>query len=206
MKLIIIFLVVGLVLWTIWSYYISQAIQLGYKVIEVRDKYEIRQYDPYIAMQVEVEGTDKQEELNQGFRILAGYIFGGNVSKSSVAMTAPVMSKKSESIAMTTPVLAKKDGTKTIVTFTAPPTYTMETLPKPLDERVKFVQVESKKVAAYRFSWYYTEDRIEQKKKEILELLKTDSQKVLSEPSFAGYNGPGTIPFMLRNEILVEIE
>lgn len=206
MKIFIIILIIGIALWTAWSYYASQAIQLGYKVIEKKEKYEIRQYDPYIAMQVEVVGNDKEDALNAGFRILANYIFGGNISNNSIAMTAPVMSKKNESIAMTAPVLEKKSGEKTIVTFTAPPQYTLETLPKPIDENIKFTQIESKKIAAYKFSWYYSQKRIEKMKKEFLEILNQEGQTIKGEPSFAGYNGPGTIPFMVRNEILVEIE
>jgi len=181
-------------------------VQLGYRVIEQNSKYEIRQYHPYIAMQVEVEDTNGNEALNQGFRILAKYIFGGNQSKKSIAMTAPVMSKSGETIAMTAPVMETKEGNKMLVTFTAPPEYTLETLPKPNDQRIKFNVVESKKMAAYRFSWYYNKERMERKKKVFLNILKQDGKKILGVPSFAGYNGPGTIPFLIKNEILIEIE
>jgi len=39
-----------------------------------------------------------------------------------------------------------------------------------------------------------------------LGILEENKEKVLAEPVFAGYNGPWTIPFLIRNEILVEIE
>jgi len=148
MRIFIIILIVGLVLWTAWSYYISNAISLSYKVIDKKDLYEIRQYDPYIAMQVEVENSDYEQAQNEAFRILAGYIFGGNSGKQSIAMTTPVTTnkKEGESIAMTTPVTTNKKDNKIVMTFSAPPEYTLDTLPRPDDSRISFLQIPSKKL------------------------------------------------------------
>lgn len=54
MKIALIVLI-GLVLWTLWSIYISRAEQMTYTVLEKRANYEVRQYDPYIAATVEVD-------------------------------------------------------------------------------------------------------------------------------------------------------
>lgn len=207
MKIVIIILVVVLVAWSVWSFYAYTVETLAYKVVDVKGSYEIRMYEPYIAMQTEVEG-DTNQAMNNGFRILAGYIFGGNVSKQSVAMTAPVMEQEiSKRISMTAPVLEQSlESGKKLVTFTAPKEYTLETLPKPNSDKIKFVQVPAKKYATHRFTWYYTSERIETKKKYLLEQLQKDGVKTLGEPMFAGYNGPGTMPFLMRNEILVEVE
>ena len=47
---------------------------------------------------------DEVSARNKGFQAIAGYIFGGNRSKTSIAMTAPVAQAKAEKIAMTAPV------------------------------------------------------------------------------------------------------
>jgi SOUL heme-binding protein len=212
MKIIIISILLALTVWTAWSFYSYIVETLSYKVLEVKGDYEIRQYEPYIAMQTEVEG-DFQQSINNGFRELAGYIFGGNTTSRSVAMTAPVIEQKeelsvNEKVSMTAPVMEQKnsENNKRIITFTAPKKYTLETLPKPNSDKIKFVQVSSKKYAAHRFTWYYTDERVTKKKEYLSELLTADGVKVLGEPMFAGYNGPGTIPFLMRNEILVEVE
>jgi hypothetical protein len=210
MKTIIILILVALVAWTAWSFYAYTVETLSYAVTEKKGDYEIRQYEPYIAMQTEVEG-DSSEALNAGFRILANYIFGGNVAQQKVAMTAPVMESQAVStkVSMTAPVMEQKssdDNGKRIITFTAPKEYTVDTLPKPNSDKIKFVQVPNKKYAVHKFTWYYTANRVEEKKKYLLELLAKDNVKVLGEPMFAGYNGPGTMPFLMRNEILVEVE
>jgi hypothetical protein len=215
MKYIVLIVVVLLIAWISWSFYAYTVETLQYTVLEQNEGYEIRQYAPYIAMQVEVEG-ETQEALNMGFRILAGYIFGDNKGQKSVAMTAPVMEtvsvgvgeKISTTVAMTAPVMEQVSGSngKKIITFTAPSEYTLDTLPVPNTDRIQFVQVPAKKYAAHTFTWYYTTARIAAKKAYLVDLLKRDGRAPLGEPMFAGYNGPGTVPFLMRNEILVEIE
>ena len=206
--MIIILIIIALIAWTIWSAYSYTVETLSYEVVENKTDYEIRKYKPYIAMQTEVDGDNTNQALNNGFRVLAGYIFGDNQGKKNVAMTAPVLEQQNTSakVAMTAPVLEQKIGEKRIITFTAPKEYTIDTLPKPNTDKIKFVEIPEKKYVAHRFTWYYTNDRIEAKKKYLLELLVKDNIKVLGEPMFAGYNGPGTMPFLMRNEILVEVE
>lgn len=76
----------------------------AYTVVKQYDTFEVRTYDPYVVAEVVVPGPE-QEAGNQCFRLLAGYIFGGNVSQQKMAMTAPVTQvAKSEKIAMTAPV------------------------------------------------------------------------------------------------------
>jgi hypothetical protein len=144
--------------------------------------------------------------LNDGFRILAGYIFGGNLGSKKVAMTAPVLAQNGTKISMTAPVLTNISEGKTKVVFSMPSNYSLDTLPKTDDSRIAFREVEEKKMAVYRFSGYFTQERIEEKKKEFLEILQNENVKIKSTPIFAGYNAPGTFPLMIRNEILVEIE
>lgn len=81
---------------------------------------------------------------------MAGYIFGGNTTKSSIAMTAPVMdtAKVSETIAMTAPVMdTLSNSGKHIVAFTMPSSYTLENLPKPDNANVRFRFLEKTKRA-----------------------------------------------------------
>jgi len=61
--------------WTLGSWLVVRTIeQPKYTVIEKTQNYEIREYAPSIVAEVEVSGS-RNESLNQGFRLLAGYIF-----------------------------------------------------------------------------------------------------------------------------------
>lgn len=214
------FIVVVIVAWSAISYFVEHSVKTPeYTVIEKRDGYEVREYAPYIVAQVEVSGTH-DEALNEGFRILAGYIFGGNTRQASIEMTAPVTESSAEKLAMTAPVLVKEnvklamtapvterasEGGR-LVSFVMPAEYTLETLPAPNDERVKLVQQETRKVAALRFSWFRNAARVEKKQTELLSLLNRDGVVQVGSPEYAGYNAPLTAPWMTRNEIFVEIK
>lgn len=99
---------------------------------------ELRRYAPLIVAEVRVTG-EMQAATNAGFRLLAGYIFGGNDARKSVAMTAPVTLAASTGtkIAMTSPVtIAGREG-DWVVQFTMPRQWSLETLPVPDDQRVR---------------------------------------------------------------------
>jgi len=195
-----------ILLWTIASYFGSRVKEPEYTVLEKKDGYEIREYKPHIEAQVQVTGSYR-ESLNAGFRILAGYIFGGNTSRTPIAMTAPVVQKKSEVIAMTAPVIEKKGSVnKKVISFVMPAEYTIETLPTPSDKRVTLVEVPAHKSAVLRYSWYSNEQRSEAKKSRLLGYLKRDKTPTTSEVRNALYNQPWTMPFLLRNEVIVDVE
>ena len=92
--------------------------------------YEIRDYQAAMAAEVTVTG-DQRGAASKGFRLLAGYIFGGNTRRQSIAMTAPVtLERRSEEIAMTTPVTQTPTDGVWVVRFTMPDSYSLETLPE----------------------------------------------------------------------------
>jgi SOUL heme-binding protein len=202
-------LVGGVALWAIGSYLVIARIEEpAYTVVEKKDGYEIRQYQPYIMAKTTVTGN-YAEATNKGFRIIADYIFGNNTKKESIAMTTPVLESEagSEKIAMTTPVLesAGENNERTIA-FVLPSKYTMDTLPAPNNNAVTFMEVPARKVAALRFSWYANESRMETKKELLKSYLKRDSVIASGAAETARYNPPLSMPLLLRNEVLIPIE
>ena len=203
-------IVLLLVIWAVGSYLAVRNLEEpSYTVLEQKSGYEVRQYDPYIVAETVVSASDYNRDISNGFRAVAGYIFGDNTSKVKISMTTPVLeqSEKSEKIAMTVPVLeGSSDSATRTVAFVLPSTYTMDTLPTPNNESVKLREVDGRKVAALRFTWYGTPARVAAKKALLLEKLKSDGYTVVSEPQAAFYNPPLSMPLVLRNEILVEVE
>jgi len=102
---------------------------------------EIRNYGPRIAAETTVFG-DEDKALSDGFRRLAGYIFGGNHGNAKIAMTAPVARQSGQKIAMTAPVskTSSADG-GSVVRFFMPAGWTMDRLPEPNDDKVGLVTV-----------------------------------------------------------------
>lgn len=193
-------------LWSIWGYFSSRVEQAEYSVISNAEGYEVREYAPHIEAQTTVDGS-YDEALSKGFRIIAGYIFGGNTTKERIAMTAPVREQKqsSERIAMTAPVVARTQGDARVVAFVMPKSYTLASLPTPKDSRVALVEVPAKKMAVLRFTWFRTSDRITTMENQLRAALSRDEVEMVGSPSYAGYNAPWTPPWMTRNEVMIEI-
>ena len=202
---------VGLMgLWSLAGYLPVRGIETPkYEVVAKHKGYEIRRYAPYIVAEVTEKGGYRETQ-NQGFRDVAGYIFGGNKAKASIPMTAPVLHEpegKSEKIAMTAPVIHERGGEPHVykLAFVMPSKYKLETLPAPNNPNVTLRQVPAKKYAAVRFRGYAPEKTVARKAEWLLDRLKADGIQATGVPFVAQYHPPWTPPFMRRNEILVEV-
>ena len=166
---------------------------------------EIRQYTPMIIAEVQVEG-ERREAIGDGFRLLADFIFGNNTVQQEIAMTAPVQQQQSTEIAMTAPVRQQGSGTSWTVSFVMPSHFTMDTLPKPNNDQVTIKQVPGKKYVAIQFSGTASEDNLSEHTQELMAYISENNLKTIGTLKYAFYNPPWTLPFMRRNEVMIEIE
>jgi DNA gyrase inhibitor GyrI len=188
----------------VWGPIVSDVEQAKYTVAEKQGDIEIRDYPPMIVAEVEVHG-ERKEAINQGFRIIADYIFGNNISAQKVAMTAPVIQQASEKIAMTAPVTQEGDGNNWKVRFVMPAHYTMAKLPKPKNDAVKLKEVEGKRFAVIQFSGLAGQSSLKNHTYKLNGFISGHSIKAASLPAYAFYNPPWTLPFLRRNEVMIEI-
>lgn len=171
-------------------------------VVEQREgAFELRNYMPQVLAVVQVDGERKDAE-SRGFRLLAGYIFGGNQAADKIAMTTPV-TVGLERIAMTAPVtLQSKEAGLWTVTFKMPEGRSIASLPKPKDSRVQFVEQPARRYLAVRFSGYMTDRKVKERR-EALEAWAAAKHLMLEgQPVLAYYDPPWNPPFVRRNEIL----
>jgi hypothetical protein len=176
-----------------------------YNILESVEDFELRRYDSYIVAETLVE-EDFDDAGSEGFRRLFAYISGENRKKTSISMTAPVSQEEDyEKISMTAPVNQQREAGKWRVTFVMPSEYTLETLPEPLDERVKLKKVEGKLVAALKYSGTWSKKRYERKKERLESLIQERGLMSMGEPVFARYNPPFMPWFLRRNEVLITV-
>lgn len=176
---------------------------------------EVRRYAPQLRAQTTIANTPWRETLSEGFRRLASYIFGANERERRIPMTSPVLvsmparSPLRRNGASSRPAvaeLAQLDGPATReMAFVMPGDWLPEELPAPKDERIRLHSVPTRRVAALAFKGRYGGDLPAQKRNELLFLLKCAGLEPTSEVWFAGYDGPSTLPFLRRNEVLVEV-
>jgi len=185
-----------------------------YEVIKKFEGFEIRRYEPMIVAETEVTG-DFDDVGNDAFDILAGYIFGKNEESLKIEMTAPVNQKPLfdtvESGTATTLVSQssssdpKRSG-EYLITFVMPSEFTLETLPKPKDDRVHLKEIPEKLMAAKSYSGSWSREKYLKHETALLEGVKQAGYEIIGDPIFARYNSPFTLPLLRRNEVLVEVK
>ena len=179
--------------------------QPSYRVLEQAEGIEFRQYEPFvIASTVQTEQGDPG--LRNGFRVLAGYIFGGNQPNESIAMTAPVLqqNQKGESIPMTAPVI--QDDSAMRMAFVMPAGRSVDSLPTPNSDAVSFSEVEWGEVAAIRFAGRGKQKRFKEAEATLRQALEAAGRTPKGPALYAQYNSPSAFPPMRRNEVLLPLQ
>jgi hypothetical protein len=177
----------------------------AFKTVIQEGAFEIRDYPPLVVAEVTVSG-DQKEAATKGFRLLAGYIFGGNKSRQSIAMTAPVaQAQASEKIAMTAPVTQIQNANAWVVRFTMPKGYSLDTLPQPNDPQVKLRALPASRFAVLQFSGLAGTDDVSAKTAELQNRITKYKLRPTGPVSLAQYNPPWTLWFMRRNEVMIEV-
>ena len=177
-----------------------------FQIVLREGAFDIRDYPALVVAEVTVSG-DQKEAASKGFRLLAGYIFGGNKRRQSIAMKAPVSQERtSEKIAMTAPVIQTSSDGAWVVRFVMPSSYSLETLPEPNDPNVKLRTVAPARLAVIRFSGLASKASVEAKTASLVDFAKTHHVLTIGHASLAQYNPPWTLWFMRRNEVMIQLE
>lgn len=176
-----------------------------FTVVDSTDAYEIRAYESQLVAEVAVEG-EYEAAGNVAFRILAGYIFGNNAANLAMAMTVPVSVTPIDS----RPSVAVTDDATSgqgryTYRFVIEQKYSVATLPPPKDARITIREVEARTMAVRQYSGRATEANHRASLATLRAAVDRHGLEVVGEPEFAVYNGPFTLPFLRRNEVLLQL-
>lgn len=171
-------------------------------------KIEVRNYDSMVLVSTSTAG----EGDNGAFRKLFDYIGGANEGATEIAMTAPVImddktaAKEGTEISMTAPVFMNEKANTPSMSFVMPKDFTLATTPKPTDPDVTVSELKNYKVAVIQFSWTLSDSNVKEHTNILTDWLTKNDYTIIGDPVNAAYNGPFTIPFMRRNEVLIEVK
>ena len=172
------------------------------------ENFEIRQYNSKIFAQVSVRGNF-HEASSEGFKELADYIFGNNLSlngNTKMDMTAPVVLEPiSELIEMTAPILAEGKNKEWVVSFVMPKKYTLDTLPKPNNKNIRISSLPPEKYAVIVFSGLVRESNYDEQINLLNGFIDNKNLVTVGKVQIARYNPPWTLPFFRRNELMIRI-
>jgi len=161
-----------------------------YTVVYKDKEFEIRFYPAAIFASITSDAKSYKELANPGFRMLAGYIFGGNENDTKISMTTPVHMDISDS--------------SSTMSFVMPSSYDERSLPKPNDPNVKIVRTADEYVAAIQFGGFASDKDIQFYSGKLQKLLETKSITSYGHYRFLGYNPPFQV-IGRRNEIIVSV-
>ena len=111
-------------------------------------------------------------------------------------------------MAMTIPVTRHRDdGDEAYVyRFVMEKAYTLDTLPIPNTESVTLTEVPGGLMAVKRYTGRTNEANYQKALAALRESLARDGLQIDGEPASAVYNGPFTLPFLRRNEVLIPVQ
>ena len=176
-----------------------------YKVVQSEQNIEIRQYKPMIIAEVEIDGK-REDAIRDGFRLLADYIFGNNMVEKVISMTAPVQQKENKKIAMTAPVQQQLTDKLWKISFVMPSKYSINSLPVPNNNRVRLKEILAKKFVVIEFSGTNSTENVKEHENQLIKYIEGNQIKIIDSPKYAFYNAPWTLPFLRRNEVMIEIK
>lgn len=180
-----------------------------FKVVQTDGDFEIRHYQPMIVASTVVTGNFK-EAGKKGFRPLFNYISGDNEAASSIPMTAPVISGSVQSdgqeIPMTAPVIAQGTENQWEYQFVLPSGMAFEDAPIPTNPDVTIKKIDEKEFAVLTFSGLLSEKNRIKNTEKLKSWMQEKNLVQKNIPMIAGYDPPWTVPFLRRNEILIQIK
>ena len=161
-----------------------------YTVILKDKDFEIRFYPSTTVATINSNAKTYKELSGPGFRKLAGYIFGGNESNTSISMTAPVHMDINDSVSS--------------MSFVMPSAYNGDNLPKPNDPNVLIHKTADEYVAVIQFGGFASDKDMIFYTGKLRDILAEKGITSYGNARFLGYNPP----FQLvdrRNEIIVSV-
>ena len=163
----------------------------NYKVIKTLGDVEIREYPQMILAQTKLGGKRYESNGNNGFGVVANYIFGGNQQKKKIAMTAPVIMNMSD--------------TDASMSFVMPSQYQISDLPTPNSTAVSLVSQDSMKLAVLRFGGFSSDEKIAKYAQLLTQVLQENNIRTKGSLLYMGYNAPWDV-INRRNEVAFQID
>jgi hypothetical protein len=159
--------------------------EANYEIVKNNEIFEIRKYSDRLAVET------AEYNQNSGFRKLFKYISGNNKTNQEIKMTTPVTQ-------------IEKNGNMTMQ-FYLPLKFNENTVPEPINEDVKVVNIEGGYYATIIYSGRSTDKNFIKHKNILEKELLNNKISIISLPIRATYNSPFTLPMFKRNEAMFKI-
>lgn len=174
-----------------------------YRTLESDGDFEIRAYPQIVVAETVVEGPRK-DALNQGFRILADYIFAKSRPGEVLPMTVPVLQDGGNPMASDPPLFDDDLDDAWRVRFVMPQGRWQDDLPAPPND-VSLVEVPPRRVGVVAFNGTAREGKLADAEDRLRGWLARRGEPPETDAEYAFYNSPMIPPPLRRNEVLIPL-
>jgi hypothetical protein len=160
-----------------------------FTVLRSYGEVQIRQYPQMLVAKTSLSNRSYEKSGSNGFRTIAGYIFGGNKTQQKIAMTAPVVMEMGDSASMY---------------FVMPKSYSKSQLPEPNSADVSIVEESAKVLAVITYGGFSSDEKIKLHCAALEKVLLENNIQTKGSFMFMGYNAPWDV-VNRKNEVAIEI-
>ena len=171
----------------------------GFRPLETDGDHQIRDYPALTVAETVVNGP-RRDALDQGFRILADYIFAKSRDGEELPMTVPVMQDSGDPMASDPPLFDDDLEGAWRTRFVMPDGRSTDDLPDP-PEGVELVELPARKVAVVSFAGRANDRLLAEQEDRLRGWLAKRGEKADGEPEYAFYNSPMIPGPLRRNEV-----
>ena len=170
-----------------------------FRPLESDGDYQIRDYPAITVAETVVDGP-RHDALDQGFRILADYIFARSRDGEKLAMTVPVMQDSGDPMASDPPLFDDDLEGAWRTRFVMPDGRGTDDLPDP-PPGIDLVELPPRKVAVVSFSGIASDRLLADQEDRLRGWLARRGEIISAEPEYAFYNSPMIPGPLRRNEV-----
>jgi effector-binding domain-containing protein len=160
----------------------------AYDILKKDGVIEIRRYRAFDTISV----NESKLSGYSGFGLLFSYISGNNEENKKIAMTIPVINDF-ESDGMT-------------MEFVVPNDFSMNHIPVPKNDNLKIKHYDEHVVCSITFKGVTSKRNVDKQTKKVKDWLKEKDLDEIGRFRLARYNPPFSLPYLRRNEVLIEID
>lgn len=175
-----------------------------YRIIQDYQSFEIREYSPHLAIQVELDQCFEDAAV-KGYGLLTEYLSGENSKNEILDFLSPLYQAKKKSIEQGFNKFKKDQSSEYVLQVLLPEKYDLSSAPRPTCKQVKIVELPCRRVAALKYSGFWTRTNFHKHFIKLKAILIERGMNPHNEPSLARYDSPLWPWFLRRNEVLIEL-
>ena len=170
-----------------------------FRPLETDGDYQIRDYPAIVVAETVVHGP-RRDAMDEGFRILADYIFAKSRDGEKLEMTVPVMQDSGDPMASDPPLFDDDLEGAWRTRFVMPEGRSASDLPEP-PPGIDLVELAPRKVAVVSFSGVASDRLLAEQEDRLRGWLARRGEMISAEPEYAFYNSPIIPGPLRRNEV-----